>query len=159
MKNLIPLINDICLIFKYPSEETINYFKLNNSLLDLETEYIRLFVNNFDESIISLYASTYLKPIPVEHTLEKLNKIISATNLQLTSNERMDHITIIFELLGILIESGINENILQNFILSYILCFKPLPLEIKNRTDNLLYITGAEQLVTFFDSIGNIINE
>ena len=153
MENLIPLTDDICLIFRYPSDEIYSRFDIKESLSALEAEYINLFVNNLDEPIISLYASTYLKPLNTENVLEKLNKIILSSDLQLSDSERIDHITIIFEFFGILIESNIDYEFIKLFLSSYILCFEPLINNIRNRTKNKLYLLGADKLESFFNKV------
>ncbi len=145
--DILTLISDIIEIFYYPEDFLIEKYNLNCKLNDLEVEYVRLFIANYDEKIISLYLSTYLNITPW-NLIEKLNKIFKLANVKLNKdfNERIDHINVILEFFYLLMNSNIDKSYKIKFFNNYILPFKKIPPQIRKRTNNKLYILGANKL-------------
>ncbi|GEM_PF-6819993 len=153
MHNLIHLINRVSSAFTYPSPKVLNPCQLSN-ITNLEVEYTKLFVNSFYQTPISLNLSFYTEREPSK-ILSELSNIYQSLNLQIDSSvkERADHLTILLEFFGILIEDSTPKDFIALFYNNYLRYFKKIPELVKQRSKDSFYIEAADILDQFFKEV------
>jgi TorA maturation chaperone TorD len=152
LDNLLELIDEITIYFHYPSKELVQDSG-SCDIEELESEYIRLFVNDFDEPIISLYVSSYIKDIPPQEIISHLKKlyITAGLNINPEVKEREDHILFCFQFLYLLLYNHIEKKLVENFSKNFIFPFMEVPELIYNKTEHPYFINAADSLNNFFD--------
>ena len=142
MQQLLSEIADICELLDYPADGDEN----------LESEYVRLFINDFDAPLVSLYAASYLKGVPVQNVLEYLKRLFKSADLTVSPDARLrdDHIILCFEFLYLLIEAELDKKIIKNFSNNFIFSFLDVPGEIRDKTDNPYFLNIADKMDNFF---------
>ncbi len=151
LNEILDKINDICQAFDYPSAADE----------ELEAEYVRLFINDFDEEIVSLFAASYIKDIPVNQVILHLKQLYESASLNIIPELglREDHIVICLDFLYFLIEANVEKKLIGNFAYNFIFPFLEVPILIKDKTDNKFYIQAADKLDCFLVFLENWLME
>ncbi len=144
--NLLEKIEEIIRIFSYPEKDT-----------DLQEEYVRLFINDFEGKKASPYAFDYFNDCSSSNFFLNLRKLYFSAGLEINPDfkEREDHLVVLLEFLGYLIEVEVPEKYIKKFVDNYLFWIPEFVKKIKKSTDNFYFLKGADLLEELYENIKN----
>jgi len=166
MKKIIEKIDTILDIFSYPDKNILTNIKNKspylkdiiekyNNIQELETEFVKLFISNFDNNIIPPYGAYYQNSSNKVEFLENLSKIYSSFGLEIKKDykERIDHIVTILDFLAFLIEEQFDKKLIDEFIKNYVLWISEFAEKLEQSTNCELYLAGAALIKELFGEL------
>ena len=152
-EKILQLIDELIIYLHYPEDSLLQDSGLSDKqITEIQAEYIRLFVNDFDGKIISLCVSAYIKDLAAPEIISYLKNLYNTAGIKINPEfkEREDHILFCLEFLYLLIYNNIEKKLIENFSRNFVLPFIEVPELIRAKTSSEYFITAANLLEELF---------